>query len=200
MMTRTRVVEWVDISAPCEDVYRLVLDLQRRLQLSPLWDFTRIKSVSQDYPNEGSRFFTRLVKQPEQDTYTTTITAHNPRRKFGYELNIDRQTNVIWRFIDVADGTRLIYEEEFFKKEADGDDFAQNVRTVARQWLKNIKNYAELREGRLHRLVRWFLDRFYLKLRRDQRQAVATILFMHAIGIISFLIAALALGVAFYLN
>jgi hypothetical protein len=54
----------------------------------------------------------------------------------------------------VEKGTRLIYHEEFLVDEAGDDPFVQSVRQVVRDWLDNIKRYAELRGGRGRRLVR----------------------------------------------
>lgn len=200
-MEQTRVVEWIDIAAPVDEVYQIVLDLQRRLQLSPLWDYVRIEKIIGDYPEVGSRYKLRLVQAEREPVYTTTIVEHNHRRKFAYQLNIDRQTEVVWRFMEIACGTRVIYEEQFLKKDKDGDNFVESVRTVVRQSMQNLKNYAEFRGTRWHAFVRsGLIDRFYLGMRRDQRKTVVAILFLHGVGLISFIMAAVAIGIGFFLG
>jgi len=62
--------------------------------------------------------------------------------------------------------------------------------------LTNIKRYSELRDGQGRKLTKWFLDRFYLKLRPDQRRVVLLMLFMQAIGLATFVIAVIGWGVA----
>lgn len=194
-MRTIKVVEFIDINAPRAKVCDIIMNLERRLQLSPLWGAAIIENMSPDYPQAGSSYHVRLAKG-DQPEYDTVITEYVPGHKFAYGLSVDRQTNVIWSFQDVSQGTRIIYEEEFLVDEAEGTEFSQSVRDVVKHWLSNIKRYAELNDGQLHRLVKFFLDRFYLRLRNDQRRVVQTILFMQAVGFISFVMAAIALGLA----
>jgi hypothetical protein len=195
MNERAKVVEWVDIQAPCEEVFQIILDIKRRFQLSPLWGIAQVESIAPNYPEAGSSYRTKLTSGEKQD-YQTTITEMVPLSKFAYCLQIDRETNVTWFVQEVASGTRLIYEEEFLTKSMDEEEFSATIRKIVRQWLKNIKNYAELRDGRIRRFIRWLLDRYYLNMRQDQRKAVAAILFLHAIGFVSFVMAAIAMGIA----
>lgn len=194
-MGKARVVEFVDIEAPQDEVFDLVLNLERRLQLSPLWGMANVESISPDYPEAGSSYHVR-VEQGDKDEYDTIITDMVPNSKFAYRLTVDRGTEVCWTVQSVAQGTRLIYLEEFDPEGYEVEDFSQAVRDIVRQWLKNIKNYSELREGRLRLALKWVLDRHFLKLRNDQRKTIVTLLFLQAIGFISFVMAAIALGIA----
>jgi hypothetical protein len=191
----SRVVEYVDIRAPKDEVFKLILNLTRRMQLSPLWGLAKIDFISADYPQPGSHYDVTLV-QGDGSHYSTEITENLADRKFSYTLDVARETRVAWLIQDTAEGTRLIYQEEFLVTEGEEDEFSQAVRKVVRDWLKNIKNYTELRNSAVGRFIRWGLDRFFLQLRKDQRQVVATLLFLQISGFISFVMAALALGVA----
>lgn len=195
MSERTKVVEWVDIQAPRDEVFPIILDIKKRFQLSPLWGIAQVESVAENYPDIGSYYNTRLSSGDENE-YHTTVTELVPLNKFAYCLQIDRETSVTWFVQEAASGTRLVYEEEYLTKSTDEDEYPETIRKVARQWLMNIKHYAELRDGRIRRFIRWLLDRFYLDMRQDQRKVVAMILFLHAIGIISFVMAAIAMGFA----
>ena len=42
-MEKAKIVEWVDIEAPRSKVFELVLDVERRMQLSPLWGVTLVE-------------------------------------------------------------------------------------------------------------------------------------------------------------
>jgi hypothetical protein len=194
-MEYTKVLEWTDIHAPREEIFELITDLNRRLQLSPLWGHVIIESKGEQYPCEGSVYLVRHSGS-EAPAYESVVTTYDPPRKFGYCLDIDQQTSVTWNLQEIAGGTRLTYTEEFLIDPATAEAFNQEVRKIVKGWLKNIRNYAELRDGRLKRLVRWFLDRYFLKMRPEQRNVVAIILFMHATGFIAFIMAALAMGVA----
>jgi hypothetical protein len=191
----TKVVEWVDIEAPHEDVFRLVLDLKRRVQLSPLWGITEVESISPDFPQEGSSFRTKLVKGGEKH-FDSVVAEYQAERKLSYRLDGDHPSLVSWTVLDRGKGARLIYEEKFQVEDAHTDEFRQSVREAVQKWLKNIQRYSELRTTRTHRLAKWFLDRYFLKLKADQRNVIAALLFMKAVSFIAFVMAALAYGVA----
>ncbi len=194
-MERAKIVEWVDINAPRPKVFDLVLDVQRRMQLSPLWGVTRVEKKTADYPVEGSRYQVHFPKGEHPD-YDTVVTGLLPGRRFTYRLQVARDTLVTWTVQDTPRGTRLTYEEEYLVEDGDEEAFNQNVRDVIRRWLQNLKRYVELKERGLDRLIKWFLDRYFLNLRPDQRNVILTVLFMHGVGALAFLMAAIAMGLA----
>jgi hypothetical protein len=195
-MSTSKVVEYIDIAAPREEIFDLILNLKRRMQLSPLWGFATILDMSPEFPQEGSSYRVK-PNEGEHNEYVTIITEYQPLQKLAYRLTADTQTTVCWTVQQVAQGTRIIYEEEFLiGEEQDKEVFVQSVKKIVSQWLKNIKNYSELRGSRTKRAIRWFLDRYFLKLRKDQRNVIITILFMQFVAMISFVMAAIALGIA----
>jgi len=194
-MERKKIVEWVEMNAPRERVFDLVLDVQRRMQLSPLWGITRVEEKSPDYPAEGSRYLVHFPKGQHPD-YETVVTGLQPGRKFSYRLQVGRDTHVTWTVQDTPGGTRLTYEEDFLVKDGDEEEFNQNVREVIRRWLQNMKRYVELQERGVDRLIKWFMDRYFLNLRLDQRNVILTVLFMQGVGVIAFVMAAIAMGLA----
>ncbi|GAB4548174.1 MAG: hypothetical protein Kow0063_43090 [Anaerolineae bacterium] len=68
------------------------------------------------------------------------------------------------------------------------------MRQIVRNWLNNIKLYAELRDGWGRRLARWLADRYFLRLTIPQRRVVVMILVLHAMFFIT--LVALGLGLA----
>lgn len=80
--------------------------------------------------------------------------------------------------------------------DAGDEDFVQSARGVVREWLKNIKRYAELRAGWGRRLLKWVLDRFILRLKVSQRRVILMLLAWEGIGCVTFLMLAIAWGVA----
>lgn len=196
-MTTVKVVEYVDIRAPREEVYATVLHPERRAQLSPLWGVVQIEAVSPNYPAVGSGWRARMQPAPHApapDGPTVVVTTHTPGRRFGYRTAAGGEPLTQWAFLDIPTGARLIYEEEFSVEEAHAQEMAGQVRQVVRAWLGNIKRYSELRRTPFDRLLRWLADRFYLRLRPDQRSLIATILVLHAIGGIASVMAIIAFG------
>jgi hypothetical protein len=198
-METARVIAWVDIQAPLQEVYEAVLDVERRMQLSPLWGVATLEFIDADYPKVGSALGLKLVAPPHI-AYRSIITRLEPRRQFAYRLTVGRDTHVTWGLQEVSAGTRLTYEEEFLVEPKEQEAFSQSVYQVIQEWLQNIKRYVELRHGRSQRLLKWLLDRFYLSLRPDQRKTVQVILFMHGVGAIASVMAIIAWGIAFSLR
>ncbi len=190
-----RVTHWVDIHAPRAEVFDLVVDLERRMQLSPLWGIAKAQNPSHDYPCEGSSY---EVEIPENEgfCFKTIITAFLPLKKLAYKSLFKNNARVTWHFQDIPQGTRLIYTEEFLAEESSSKALRESVFKIVNDWLTNLRRYAELREGWKKRLVKRLVDRFYLKLQPDQRRTVTTILYFQAIGTITFVMAALAAGLA----
>lgn len=248
-----KVTNLIDIEAPCQEVFDAVVDIERRMQLSPLWGLSELLEVSPNYPEPGSSYRVRVLtdapfglsygtlnvkhsavsgllqmlslrlrqanrnqieqpgiaaaeitietgipeaelKLPEEQEYF--ISEYQPSHKFSYYLDEDCKTIVTWRFQSIPLGTRINYEEVFCNENVGDENFIPVIRNVIREWLVNIKRYGELHDGRGRQIIKWFLDRYYLKLRPDQRRVVQMIMFMQAIGLGTFVIAVIGWGIA----
>lgn len=198
-MEENKIVEYVDIQAPREEVFDLVVNVKRRMQLSPLWGVACIQEIDQNFPETGSRYHVKM-EQGEEKEYDTVVTEYKPLSRLAYQLNVEQQTHVTWTVQESAQGTRVVYEEKFLSGSDEQEEMYDSVQDVVRKWLRNMKNYAELRDGRMKRFIRWVLDKYFLDLRKDQRQVILTVLFMQAVGVISFIMAAIALGIAGVIN
>ncbi len=242
----------IDIKAPCQDVFNIVADLERRIQLSPLWGLSELLEVGSNYPEPGSSYRVRVLtdvpfglshgtlnptqsavsgllhmltlrlaqadrnhsKEPgfavTKDNIETKIpktqmelpaeqeyfiSEYQPPHTFSYYLDEDCKTIVTWRFQSIPFGTRVNYEEVFCKENVGDENFIPAIRNVIREWLSNIKRYSELRDGRARLIIKWFLDRYYLKLRPDQRRVIQMLLFMQAIGLATFFVAVIGWGI-----
>jgi hypothetical protein len=195
-MRTMKVVESVDIEAPREEVFDIIVNCDRRFQLSPLWGATEVEDISPDFPQQGSRYRVKLLVESKEPEYETVVTACVSNQKFAYYLTVRRETQATWTFQDVEQGTRLIYHEEFLVDDAGDDPFVQSVRQVVRQWLDNIKRYAELRGGRFRRLIRWLADRYFLRLRMEQRRVIIMILAFQGVSFFAFIAAAIGFAIA----
>ena len=246
----------IDIKAPCQEVFDTVVDIERRMRLSPLWGLSELLEVGSNYPEPGSSYRVRVLtdvpfglsygtlnpsqsamsglfnmltlkltqanrehsREPEfaatKENLETNIpktemdlpaeqeyfiSEYQPPHVFSYYLDEDCKTIVTWRFQSIPFGTRVNYEEVFCQENMGDENFIPTIRNVIGEWLSNIKRYSELRDGRGRLIVKWFLDRYYLKLRPDQRRIVQMILFLQAIGLATFIIAVIAWGIASFI-
>jgi len=248
-----KVTNLIDIKAPCQDVFDTVVNIHKRMQLSPLWGMSRLLEVDVNYPEPGSSYRVQVLtdvpygvsygtlnasqsavaglaqvlslklgqkdaehfnqskhhlpeKSPSnseveeqakpQSEQTYYIEEYQSPQLFSYHLDDDCKTVVTWRFQSIPFGTRINYEEVFCDENLGDDEFIATVRHVISEWLTNIKRYSELRDGPGRKLVKWFLDHFYLKLRPDQRRVVQIMLFMQAVGLATFAVAVIGWGIA----
>jgi hypothetical protein len=248
-----RVSCLIDVKAPCQEVFNTVVNLERRMQLSPLWGLNRLLEVAPNFPEPGSSYrvglltdqpfglsvgtlnaqqsalaglsqalFLRLghfdkdetnqaepgfLQQEVGDVQTGReaitpveheyfVEEYQPPYKLSYYLDGNCDTFITWSFQSIPFGTRINYEEVFCDENGKDENFVSTVQHVIREWLANIKRYSELRNSRGRRAIKWLLDRFYLKLRPDQRRVVLMLLYLQAIGLGTFLIALIGWGFA----
>ncbi len=193
-MDRTRISEWIDIDVSSTEVFNLVTNLERRTQLSPLWGVSKIGEQSVEYPKVGGGYMVSMA-EGDHTNYKTVVTAYEPPSRFAYCLDIDMDTNVTWTVHGTPRGSRLTYTEDFRSPTENRAEFEQQVRKTITQWLQNIKRYLELRPTGYQRLIRFALDKYYLRLGPEQRRIVAMLLFMQITGMLAFIMAALGMGI-----
>ncbi len=241
-----RVSEFIDIAAPCEEIFSVIAVIERRMQLSPLWGLNELLGVSPEYPKPGSSYRIRVLRdlpfgiagagaqavqgalaglaqvvmwkmghealnsaspavEPEEPPAKPPVVDAEqeyfiqecePPHRLSYALDADCNTVVTWKLQSIPRGTRLSYEELFCHENTGGEDFLPTVRNVVHEWLMNIKRYGELRGTRGRLLIRRVLDRFFLRLRPDQRRTVLLILCIQGIAAVTFVFAAVGLGIA----
>ena len=51
-----KVTSLIDIEAPCDEVFDTVVNIEKRMQLSPLWGLNQLLEVSPNFPNPGSSY------------------------------------------------------------------------------------------------------------------------------------------------
>ena len=56
MDTTIKIIEWVDVEAPVEEVFDLLAHSERRVQLCPSYGQTELSDISGDFPQEGSSY------------------------------------------------------------------------------------------------------------------------------------------------
>jgi hypothetical protein len=256
-----KVSDWIDIEAPCREVFDALIDIERRMQLSPIWGLSQLLAISPNFPETGSSYRVRVLTDapfgiaggtsqaaqsafeglaqlmalkvgssvsstdlqpfggaqdrpvPVTETESSSaeslpkknvveaeqeyvVSDYQPPHRFSYYLAADCKTIITWKFQSIPRGTRVNYEEVFCPENTGGEDFLPTVRHVIHEWLVNIKRYNELRGTRGRLFLKKLLDRFYLKLRPDQRRTVLLILFMQGFALVTFVVAAIGLAIA----
>jgi hypothetical protein len=218
MKQPVHIQEVVEIQAPAEEVFAILVDPLKHLQLGPSWGQAKLDQVSDDYPQPGSTF---QLTPAEDDgpPYLTTVTALEPGRRIAIQAENESRYNACWE-IETLDGSvRLSYLADFtleivsqapedtpqahtdelvsaFNQPETFERKAEIARREAVEWLTSIKRYAELRETRLRLWLRRMMDRYVLRLRSDQRRIILALLAMQLITCLTFIAAVVGIGLA----
>ena len=216
MKKSIHIQEQIEIHAPAEEVFAILADPEKHLQLGPNWGQARLERVSNDYPQSGSSYQLIPVQEGELP-YFTFVTDLDWLREIAFRIEDDSQSTVTWKIETQAEAVRLNYQAEFqldvepeeahATGEESGDalqsilkrpeSFEHQVEVARREaveWLTSIKRYAELRETRLRLWLRWLMDRFILRLRSDQRRIILALIAMQLITFLTFVAAVVGIG------
>ena len=188
------IIESVEIHAPQSEVFALITDRARCVQLHPDWGKETLQEVSPDYPHAGS-FFRFVPSEQPEGAYNTYVTEYLPDEKFSWQIEGVQPEILSWSCQALPSGTKLAYEKTCPVDEGDASDWAQRESSLAREWLAGLKNYAELRDGRLRLGMKWIMDRYLLKLRADQRRVILMLIVLQLVMFITFLAAAAGMGI-----
>lgn len=211
-MPLIRVEEQIDISAPPGEVFALITDIEKRMQLSPWWGSADIEDVSADYPRRDSSY--RLKpRQEDLPAYEVQVVAYQPGEALVLEWDGETTFRQEWRVHRASEGARLSYAGDHWYEEDPAEvggeqedaleqalsptlEPGEKAAQEAREWLTNLKRYVELRPEGIQRWVKWFLDRYLLKLRAEQRRVIFILFAFQLVTFLTFLVAAIGLGIA----
>lgn len=216
MKKSIHIQEQIEIHAPAEEVFAILTDPEKHLQLGPNWGHARLERVSDDYPQSGSSYQLIPVREGELP-YSTFVMELDWLREIAFRIEDDSQSTATWKIEAQADAVRLNYQAEFqldakpeeaYTTGEESGDALQSIlnrpesfehqvevaRREAVEWLTSIKRYAELRETRLRLWLRWLMDRFILRLRSDQRRIILALIAMQLITFLTFVAAVVGIG------
>ena len=70
-----KVTKLIDIKAPCQEVFDTVVNIEKRMQLSPLWGLSRLLEVESNYPEPGSSYRVRVLTDAPYGIAQGTLNA-----------------------------------------------------------------------------------------------------------------------------
>lgn len=215
--------ESIEVKVPPEGVFSLLTSGERLLQLHPDWGKERLEGFSERYPQIGGSFSSVPLKS-EEAPYITRVVAYIPHQHFELNSEDVRHTNVEFKLESSENGTLVtccleweipspsISSGESNNSLVEGDEssvdseladtdhlgvtVAEEARFLVHEWLTAIKRYAELGDRWLDRLMKWLMDRLLLRLRADQRRIILMLFVFQVITFITFVTAAIGLGLA----
>ncbi len=167
--------ESVDILAPPRRVFSLLMDVEKRTRLNPIWDSVEIHMLNED-KGEGARYRIKGRHGGRVVEYVAEWKQVEKDKKLVYESVEGPRFRVVQTLRTTPMGTRLTHTERFLGDRVLADKEAVLARQVLRSWLLSIKSYLELERNLATRLWRRFYDRFLLKASPRERQAAQLVL------------------------
>lgn len=162
----------IDIKTPLAVVRNILLNPDIVLRLNPSWYVKEIKAADKDL------YALTLYDDRADETYSIFINIEASEKSINYKIN----SNKIEFLMDEIKPsvTRISVKGDFFK-EAD-----------LPYWLKGLKNYIQL-ETKQSRIMKWFFDRFWLRMTPSQRRIAMMVIIAEGIGFIALIIVIVAL-------
>lgn len=187
MYTHTRQV---DITAQPAEVFEVLKNPLRLLQLHPDWGDYLLEQVSAEYPVVGSSYRLRAARQ-DAAAFDVRVLEMQPGYRLILAAEDGLRTQHCWTVTSSPTGACLQLQESSL---LDTPEACRDSEEDVRQWLDNLRNYAGLHRKGLQGVVRWALDRYVLNLRSDQRRIILALVVMQGITFLTFVAALLGLG------
>jgi hypothetical protein len=180
----------VDISAPADQVFALISDPQRLMQLRSDWGIQHPENIGENYPDPDSIFWLRPITE-EQVPICVTVMEMLPDQKLALEFDRGAISRLIWTLHASEGGCQLQIEEML---ESDSAQVIRQEEEQVQSWLDNIKNFSGLGRSGWQGALRWILERYVLKLRAEQRRIIMMLLALQVITMLTFIAALLGIG------
>ncbi|MFZ5906742.1 MAG: hypothetical protein ACOYVJ_04950 [Nitrospirota bacterium] len=162
----------MDIRAPAATVRNFFRHPDMVLRLNPSW---HVKDTKTTGDNEYSLV---LYDDGTEDSITLTLAVEETGQAISYRMN---SGHIEFLMEDIRPQlTKLSVRGDFFRAE----DLPY--------WLNGIRNYIRLVEKK-SRGMKWFLDRFWLRMTPSQRRIVVILLLAEGIGLAALVAVAIAL-------
>lgn len=162
----------IDIKAPLDIVRDIFLKPDIVLGLNPSWYVKEIKLT------DKALYALTLYDDRTDETFSIIVNIEVSERSIGYKINSNRIDFLIDEI--KPSKVRLSISGDFLN-EAD-----------IPYWLKGLKNYIQL-EAKQSRIMKGFLDRFWLRMTPSQRRITIIIILAEGIGLIALIAVVIAL-------
>ena len=164
----------VTINAPFERVREFFLRPDVVLRLNPSWHIKEIKAADKE------KGLYSLVLYDDRADETTQLSLQVEMREKGICYIMD--SNIIKFSLDEM-------KPEIIRLSLTGDFFRNEDLPY---WLKELKNYIYL-EKKQSRIIKWILDRFWLRMTPSQRRITIIIVLAEGIGLLALIGVVIAL-------
>lgn len=162
----------VTISAPFDSVRDFFLKPDIVLRLNPSWHLREIEATDE------SLYSLTLYDDRADETIHMSLHVEMREKTICYIMN----SSMIKFFIDEI-------KPEIVRLSITGDIFRKEDLPY---WLKGLKNYIHL-EAKQSKIIKWLLNRFWLRMTPSQRRITIIIILAEGIGLLALIAVVIAL-------
>lgn len=179
-----------EIPASAEQVFAVLVDPLRLMQLRSDWGELLPENIAENYPELGSTFWLRSSTKDEPSICVQVLEVL-PNQKLVLGLDGGVASRISWELLPAKAGCLLVLDARL---EANNELDVHKEEQQAQAWLDNIKNFSALRRSGWQEALRWVLERHVLKLRAEQRRIIMMLLALQLITFLTFVAALLGIG------
>jgi uncharacterized protein YndB with AHSA1/START domain len=167
--------ESVEILAPREKVFSLLLDVEKRTRLNPALEYMDVRRLGKGDACEGAKYRVKFRHGERIVEYVTEWLEVKKNKRIVYRTVEGPRFRVTQTLRDTFRGTRLTHTEDI-QEHGLKEQQVKLARQILREWLRSIKGYLELDRNIATRLWKRFYDRFLLKAKPRERRIAQMIL------------------------
>lgn len=108
-----RLVESVEIRAKPEEVFSILANVRKRLELNPNWKVVGVEQVTMGEPKEGTKFRVKLEVGKNIVEYISQWKEYVKNKKIASKTLTGHEVSVTLHLQEIPGGTRLTHEEVF---------------------------------------------------------------------------------------
>lgn len=190
-----RIRESVEILAPREKVFSLLLDVEKRMRLNPAWDYVDVRRLTEE-TGVGAKYRIRVKPAERVIEYVTEWMEVKRNRRIVYRTIEGPSFSVTQTLKETFRGTGLTQTEDLQVEQQLGEHELRLAKQLLKSWLRSIKGYVELDRNFATRLWKRFYDRFLLKARPQERRIAQLILLIEGALLIAGLLTLTAFKLA----
>ena len=164
----------IDIKAPAAMVRNFFLNPDIALRLNPSWHLKHIQAI------QNNSYALTIYDDRTEDSCQVILSVEILEKSINYRINSDV---IEFSAEEMSPAmTKLSIRGNLFRKE----DLPY--------WLKGIQNYIMLEEKK-SKIIKWLLDRFWLRMSPSQRRIALILVIAEGIGLVALIAVVIVLQI-----
>ena len=166
------ISESINLPVSEATAFKVLLDLNVILRLSPYWSLKKLKSISDIPIKEGSRCEATIEYYAKEITETHGLEVVEYLQDKKISLKVENGVLKEINFIIEKNDNGIRLTHQFLIDSIEDETVLKGTKNELFYWLRSIGEYLKLAEGKTlrQRFFKWFMDRVWLRLTLSERK------------------------------